>query len=135
MLDFWQSSREHIGAHHSQMIFNPVSTRSVSRWQKDLTPRQVRNFELLAGRELRALGYEVTPRSGTGGRFSRRVARARHGLPLRAGQVIATAINLDLSSRFGRATRAAGGGEAPERADIDAQARAARSPAHTSSPS
>jgi Sulfotransferase family len=136
MLDFWQSSREHIGAHHSQMIFNPVSTRSVSRWQKDLTPRQVRNFELLAGRELRALGYDVArPEREWRAFLLGALPELAIGLPLRAGQVIATAIDLDLSSRFGRATRAAGGGDAPEPAAIQAQARAARSPAHTSSPS
>ncbi len=54
----------------SHMIFNPVSTRSVSRWQKDPTPRQARNFELLAGCELRALGYDVARPSGNGGRSS-----------------------------------------------------------------
>jgi hypothetical protein len=114
MLDFWRSSAEHIGAHHSDLIFNPVTTRSVNKWKKELTPRDVRHFELLAGPELRALGYEVADRRGDwpGLLFGAWPALG-FGLPLRAGQVLWTAIDLDFSSRTGRATRAAGGGEPP----------------------
>jgi hypothetical protein len=114
MLEFWRSSPEHIGAHHSDLIFNPVTTRSVNKWKKEMSPREVRHFELLAGRELRALGYEITDRSGDwAGLLLGAWPALGIGLPLRAGQVLLTAIDLDFSSRTGRATRAAGGGEPP----------------------
>ena len=114
MLDFWRSSPEHIGAHHSDLIFNPVTTKSVGKWKKDLTPREIQHFELLAGRELAALGYEVTDRSEDwAGRLFGAWPALGFGLPLRAAQVAWTAIDLDFSSRLGRATRAAGGGEPP----------------------
>jgi len=114
MLEFWRSSPEHIGAHHSDLIFNPVTTRSVNKWKKEMSPREVRHFELLAGRELKALGYEITDRSGDwAGLLLGAWPALGVGLPIRAGQVLLTAIDLDLSSRLGRATRAAGGGEPP----------------------
>lgn len=115
MLDFWKSSDQYIGAHHSDLIFNPVSTKSVGKWRKALSRREIRHFDAIAGGELARHGYEATDR----GFLSRdflfgALPELCLGLPRRAAQVWLTALDLDFSSRLGRATKAAGGGEPPK---------------------
>ena len=41
-------------------LSDPVNTKAVMRWQRDLTPEQVALFEDVAGDQLRQYGYEIT---------------------------------------------------------------------------
>ena len=60
MLNYWQTSEQFIGSHHSSLIFKPVSGSSVKKWQKELSENEILEFELIAGRLLSTMGYTLT---------------------------------------------------------------------------
>ena len=102
MLNYWLNSYKYIGLHHSELIFQPVSTQSVERWKTVLSRKQVRKFECIAGSTLANNGYELSIKD---------VRRSEHvldtilsllyGIPLRTAQVFITALSEQLDARFG----------------------------------
>lgn len=116
MLDYWRNSNRFIGAHHSDLIFRPVSSVSIEKWRKQLSMKEIGCYQLIAGNTLRAYGYEIDRNAA--GKFqsiSRVVHQLICGLPSRALQVLYTAFNLNLAARFGLTTDAAGKGDPPQR--------------------
>jgi hypothetical protein len=102
MLEYWKTSNQFIGAHHSRLVFQPVSAESVSKWKKFLTKKEIRKFEFIAGSVLTYYGYEL---SGDAGRTFENVfavaLQLAYGLPKRAMQVFLNALNYHLSARYG----------------------------------
>lgn len=116
MLGYWQNSDQFIGAHHSQLIFSPVSSSSVEKWKKELTEQEISRYQYIAGKILKEYDYEIDLHSKNKwqsmvGVFYQLV----FGLPVRAVQVFCTTINLNIAARFGMKTCAAGKGEPPAR--------------------
>ncbi len=58
MLEFYRTSHQYIGAHHSKLIFRPVDSKNIAKWKKNLTPREARCFTLLTGSYLRKYNYQ-----------------------------------------------------------------------------
>jgi hypothetical protein len=42
-------------------VWAGINTRAVGKWRTEMTPREQRTFESVAGRELEELGYETSP--------------------------------------------------------------------------
>ena len=59
MLDFYRSSSKYIGAHHSELIFQPLNAQNCFKWKRSLTQREIRVYSLLARRPLARYGYET----------------------------------------------------------------------------
>jgi len=115
MIDFWKESKRYIGAHHSDLIFQPISTGSVGKWEKGLSAFQKSAYEKLAGDVLGQYGYPcdyAKSSLGVGGAF-RLGSSILFGLPARAFQVFWTALRLWLAAKMGVKTTAAGKGDAP----------------------
>jgi hypothetical protein len=115
MLDFWKRSNHYIGSHHSELIFKPISKRSLYKWEKMFSTFQSKAFELLAGGALKRHNYKlVLQHEGLGiiDRFKISLLLIQ-GLPLRAGNVFVTSIRLWVSAHLGTKTNAAGGGQIP----------------------
>lgn len=109
MLNFWRSSAEFIGAHHSQSIFKPVTTAHIGKWRTALPEAELRRFEYIAGKKLEEHGYELCCKQNVSlFEFVIIVWELGIGLPRRLTSVILTALSLKLSFRFGLATKAAG---------------------------
>lgn len=117
MLNFWKTSDRYIGRHHSDLIFRPVSHESICKWKKQFTRREIANFQFIAKKALKSYGYELSPVCSDHTETFFDVSwQLAWGLPHRAFQVIHTALDLDISARFGLQTKASGKGEAPEKA-------------------
>ena len=115
MLDFWETSSQFIRCHHSQSIFEPVTTKHIEKWKNVLTKNELRKFEYIAGKALAEYGYElVTEKSLPPFLPVSMMWEIATGLPKRFTHVIITAIILKISSKFGLTTKAAGGGRPPE---------------------
>jgi len=128
VLDYWQTSSKFIGSHHSELIFQPPSTSSIGKWRKMLGRSDVRIFESTAGPCLKRYGYQLSDESTP--RLVERlyvITKLACGLPLRMAQVAWKALILDLSSRFGWATHAAGRGATPNGRQRQGGKRQARS--------
>jgi len=59
MLDFYQRSHNYVGAHHSELIFQPLNARNCYKWKKNLSQREIRVYSLLARHPLARYGYET----------------------------------------------------------------------------
>ena len=112
MLNYWQTSEQFIGNHHSSLIFKPVSSSSVNKWQKELTENEIMEFELIAGRLLSSMNYSLAQTNKQNIKLMVIVLlKLLYGLPLRAFQVLYTVFILNISSKLGWATDAAGKGD------------------------
>jgi len=110
MLNFWRTSEQFVGRHHSELIFQPIIASSAEKWKKTLTLRENMVFELIALDILKQLGYNIMNGRACG-LFSRVkvLGLLCAGLPRRGFQILFTAMTLHLSSILGRRTSAAGG--------------------------
>ena len=59
MLNFYRTSHEHIGNHHSQLIFKPLDRSNKNKWKKNLTPRKAKIFSVLSKHYLKNYNYEI----------------------------------------------------------------------------
>jgi len=117
MLNFWKESHKYIGKHHSDLIFKPISSKSVGKYKKELSYRNLRKYEILAQNLLREYGYDIE----TDSNLLKDIFiyldiffEILYALPLRIVRVLYVKFVLDLSSKFGLATKAAGGGDLPD---------------------
>lgn len=117
ILNFWEKSHKYIGKHHSELIFRPISSKSVGKYKKELSYRNLRKYEILAQDLLKKCGYHIETKPN----FFKDLFiyldiffEILHSVPLRIAFVLYVKFILDLSSKFGLATKAAGGGDLPE---------------------
>jgi hypothetical protein len=108
MLEFWKTSNQFIGSHHSKLIFQPISSESVTKWRRELPKKEIRKFESIAGRlltnlsyELLHINYEKNKKLPVGVIFE-----LAYGIPIRACKVGFTCLILDIASRLGWKTNA-----------------------------
>jgi len=102
MLEYWKSSSDFIGRHHSTLIFRPVSNDSVEKWKREMTSSALRKFDLIAGKDLVACGYRLSSENKPAFRELAGVGLdLATGLPIRASKVFLTALNMHLSVRHG----------------------------------
>ncbi len=59
MLDFYKTSHKHTIPHHSELIFKPLDKNNKCKWRKNLTPREIEIFDLLAMHYLKKYNYEI----------------------------------------------------------------------------
>lgn len=59
MLDFYKTSHKHTIPHHSELIFKPLNKENTNKWKKNLLPREVKIFNMLAGHYLKKYNYEI----------------------------------------------------------------------------
>jgi hypothetical protein len=115
MLDFWKTSDQFIGSHHSRLIFRPVTSVSVRKWEDELSGKELAKFEFFAGSALKLFKYELSGKAGEPRASVSALFELVRGLPLRGIQVFSTALNLHISSMLGLSTDAAGKGRPPEK--------------------
>jgi hypothetical protein len=116
MLKFWQTSDQFIGSHHSELIFKPVSSKSVGKWKRELSKREITKFESIAGATLVSLGYKLSQGNTLAQRLPiGAVFELAYGLPLRIGEVFCTALSLNVASKFGLRTDTTGMRISPEK--------------------
>jgi hypothetical protein len=111
MRNFWKTSEHFIGLHHSDMIFNPISTKSTYRWKKELTAQEIEKYECIGSTTLQEFGYRIQPTDNI--EYKTRFAvifELAYGLPLRMARVIYTIVILSLCAKLGLPTRASGKG-------------------------
>jgi len=102
MLEYWKSSDKYIGIHHSELIFQPVSSKSVSKWKLKMTRNQLNRFELIAGQLLMSYRYELSnPKPPIIKDYAMVLLELLFGLPKRVAQVALTALNMKLSANYG----------------------------------
>jgi hypothetical protein len=118
MLDFWKTSRNYIGNHHSQHIFKPVANDNVKKWKRRMSSVEVAKFQKIAGTQLTRMGYELDDALPPVSNLSIFFDLA-YGLPCRLAKVIFTAIQLKITARFGLGTDAAGKGVLPDKNQLN----------------
>ncbi|RKX60174.1 MAG: hypothetical protein DRP29_03165, partial [Thermodesulfobacteriota bacterium] len=103
--------------HHYDLIFKPISSKSVGKYKKELSYRNLRKYEILAQNLLKEYRYNIETKSN----LLKDVFiyldiffEILYAFPLRIARVLYVRFVLDLSSKFGLATKAAGGGDLPE---------------------
>lgn len=102
MLNYWKTSDRFIGSHHSKLIFRPVSSKSVGKWKRELSQKEVCRFELIAGRALASHGYELSQdASRCIENLLGAIFQLAYGLPQRAAQVFLNTLNQYVSATFG----------------------------------
>ena len=57
MLTFYQGRTLHGDQRNAQNLRRPVMSQNVGRWRTEMTPREIRIFEALAGTDLERYGY------------------------------------------------------------------------------
>lgn len=114
MSTYWQTSSHFIGAHHSNLIFKPITQSSVGRWKKELKCQELKVFEWFTGSTLESWGYQLSQkRTYNVKTVLGSLGQIFYGLPLRAIQVLYTALILKISAKYGLSTDAAGKGDQP----------------------
>lgn len=102
MLNFWRTSDQFIGSHHSDLIFKPVSLNSVEKWKNKLTEKEISYYESIAGPVLLSLGYDLQGNSVNKKSLPIDVCfELAYGLPLRLWTFFYTNVSLKIGSRFG----------------------------------
>ncbi len=59
MLNFYRTSHDYIGDHHSRLIFKPLDRKNKYKWKKNLLPREISILNFLAGHYLKKYSYEL----------------------------------------------------------------------------
>ncbi len=59
MVNFYKAADNYIGAHHSKLIFSPVNKNNRYKWKKNLSLKELKVFNVLAGYYLKKYNYEV----------------------------------------------------------------------------
>jgi glycosyltransferase involved in cell wall biosynthesis len=110
MLNFHKTSHKLIDKTHSGLISKPIDKKAVRKWKSCIKDEDNAVFERIAHRTLEEHGYEVVNQSGFGliVRINARL-KLGLGLPLRAVQVLWTALMLQASALLGRGTTLSGG--------------------------
>lgn len=113
MLLFYKDSSKYIGKHHSKLIFKPISKSSLGRYKRELSFKDTRKFELLTKDLLKLYKYEIlTSRSYKDLLvFFEIFLDLLIGIPVRIVRVLYIKLILDISSKLGVSTTAAGAGE------------------------
>jgi len=117
MLEFWRSSRYNIGRHHSELIFSPISSKSVGKWQNELSKVQKHAFCQIAGNSLKRYGY-ICQEHGKCIRFLATIVcvlQLFYGLPIRIFQVLINALNMKIQIWLGITLREQEVGLPPEK--------------------
>jgi len=115
MLSFWKQSNRYIGSHHSELIFQPITTASIGKWEKKLDPFEMKAYEYLAAKSLSRHQYKLLyPEKQFGAWDTSRIwLFLMIGLPRRMLQVCSVAIRLWIAAKLGMPTKAAGSGDVP----------------------
>ena len=90
MLDFWESSEQYIGKHHSTLIFQPISPHSKEKWRHQLNQTNNQLFELIAYKTLHKLEYPLISGQANLLHWIQAALKLTFGLPRRAFQVAYT---------------------------------------------
>jgi Sulfotransferase domain len=59
MLNFYEQSDRNIGRHHSELIFKPLSSVSINKWEKEFKECELGIYENIAGSCLKSNNYKV----------------------------------------------------------------------------
>lgn len=111
MLDYWKTSKDHIGEHHSKAIFEPVDPTQAGRWRTEMPKEEIIRFEKVTKSFLAFYGYPVGEFGSAGLMDSLSVGiELLSGIPQRALQVLRTRRELDRSAEQGLGTDASGCG-------------------------
>lgn len=112
MLNFWRTSEQFIGKHHSKSIFKSLDPSRANRWKEKLLPAEIRKFEKVAGDLLASLGYETNTHGPISTKeYAMLALELLTHIPMRAFSIAFTRMNLGISARFGLKTEASGKGE------------------------
>jgi hypothetical protein len=90
MAHFYKDSPYYVGGHHSKLIFQPIDPGNVEKWRKNITAREARFFDFLAGRTLAQYGYPKNKEGLTGWDILALAATLGTGLPRRLASVFGT---------------------------------------------
>ncbi|WP_299114843.1 sulfotransferase [uncultured Winogradskyella sp.] len=60
MLRFHQTSNKYIGKHHSDLIFKAIDNSNIKKWERLLTSKEKRIYQIISGRYLKKYGYDVS---------------------------------------------------------------------------
>ncbi len=60
MFNFYKNSYNYTISRHSKLIFSPLNSDNRWKWKKNLSRREIRIFNLLAGHHLRKYNYEIS---------------------------------------------------------------------------
>lgn len=115
MLLFYRKSTKYIGKHHSGLIFKPISKSSLEKYKRELSFKDIRKFELLTKDVLKLYKYEILTSSSYKNlsvcfEIFWEIA---WGIPSRISRILYVKFILDITSRLGLSTKAAGSGEPP----------------------
>ena len=116
MLLFWQQSENYIGRHHSDKIFQPITSDSIGKWKHEFNDNENALFDLIAGSTLEQLNYKRTEKA-----YNRAYAvfialfYSLTYLPKRIFRIVRTYLALKYAAAMGVHTNAAGGASSHEK--------------------
>lgn len=101
LLEFYKSSEQYIGKHHSKLIFNKIDSQNTLKWKITLNRRDLAIFTSLARPILDKYDYET---KGIYPTFTNRISLTImlvFGLPYRIGQVLINKIRYSRALKSG----------------------------------
>ena len=60
MMEYHKTSHYYVGKHHSDLIFKSIDSNNMYKWKENLSPIEIRTFELLSGHNLKKYGYNIS---------------------------------------------------------------------------
>ncbi|MEZ4600787.1 MAG: sulfotransferase [Syntrophotaleaceae bacterium] len=109
MLNFWKTSHDFIGTHHSDLIFKPISPSSSGKWKSKMSEKEILQFECISGDLLKSLNYEVSSKRVNAFETVKSYLSLIYGFPVRLFEVFRIATMLRICALLGLKTNAAGG--------------------------
>ncbi len=104
MLEFYKTSKQYIGDHHSELIFQSINNKNVNKWKKNLTKSETTYFEFLTRNVLEKYQYNTSRVKLTPVFFLCIVTKLLIGLPVRAGQVLFSKLSYERALKKGAST-------------------------------
>ena len=114
MLDFYKTSHEYIGTHHSELIFKPIDRENKYKWKKNLSLREIVVFNLLSKHCLKKNGYEIKGRQVKLTDLFSLLISLFLGLPMRMMRILQTKNVLERSIKKGRSIDSLYSGKPPK---------------------
>lgn len=114
MLEFHKTSQHYIGDHHSELIFKAIDNSNISKWRKNLSPDEIKIYELMAKGPLNKYGYELSQGGTSLKQISLAIGDITVGLPLRAWQVVSARLDYKRALNKGKSTKSIRVGQPPK---------------------
>ncbi|MCL6582712.1 MAG: sulfotransferase [bacterium] len=101
MLEFWKQSSEFIDQQHSDLIFKPIQTSNINKWETLMSSAELAQYEFFAQKGLKEYGYPISQGNPNFIKKLIFISNILSFLPKRICKIMQIALRMRIASMYG----------------------------------